>query len=131
VHFDVLTVAINRALADANISDLVGTKIYNHIDKDESPPYLRVQWSSVEQLEDKSNRFSSGELTFDYWTEEDGDKTVLQMLDYLHDEFDNQVLALTQGSTNLLCTCTGYNTFLEGDGLSHHGIITFNLLLED
>jgi hypothetical protein len=122
---------VTRAKADANISGVVGTKVYNNVPKDQAPPYLRIQWSSANDLEDKSSRFTEGELTFDFWTEQDGDKTVLEMMDYIYDEFNDTPLALTAGSTNLLIQSTGYNTFLEGDGLSHHGIMTFNLLIED
>jgi hypothetical protein len=131
VHSEILTVAVNRSKADANISSLVGTKVYNNIPKDESPPYLRIQWSEAESIDDKTSSFTRGTLSFDYWTAEDGDKEVLDMIDYLTDEFDKSPLNLTLGSTNLLMTRTGYNTFLEGDGLSHHGIINFNLLIED
>ncbi len=131
MHYEILTVAGARALADANISGLVGTKVYNNVPKGTAPPYLRVQWSSADDMPDKSERFTEGELTFDYWTGTDGDKEVLQMMDYLHAEFNEVPLVLTLGSTNLLMTSTGYNTFLESDGLSHHGIMTFNLLIED
>jgi len=131
VHYEVLTQAVTRALADVNISGLVGTKVYNNVPLNTAPPYLRVQWSAANDMPDKSDRFTEGELTFDYWTGTDGDKEVLQMMDYIYTEFNSVPLVLTLGSTNLLMTSTGYNTFLESDGLSHHGIHTFNLLIED
>jgi len=132
VHYDVLVKAVTRAKADANISSLVGTKVYNNVPKDTiQPPYLVVRWGDADDMPDKSSRFTEGELTFDYWTGTDGDVEVLKMMDYLHAEFNGTPLVLTLGSTNLLMTSTGYNTFLESDGLSHHGIMTFNLLIED
>jgi hypothetical protein len=133
VHYDILGVAITRAKADANIASIVGTKIYNNVPKNTSPPYLRVQWSEAQDMEDKTanSQFISGTLSFDFWTENFGDKDVLDMMNHLTDEFHLSPLTLTQGSTNLLITREGYNTFLEGDGLSRHGVITFNLLIED
>lgn len=131
VHYDILGVAVARAKADANISSIVGSKVYNYVPKDEEPPYLRVQWGEAEDMEDKNSQFIRGTLTFDFWTEAFGDKQVIDMMNYLTDEFHNSPLALTQGSTNLLITRQSYNTFLEGDGLSRHGVITFNLLIED
>ena len=133
VHSDILSVAVTRCKADANISSLVGNKVFNYVTKDETPPYLRVQWSDSEDMQDKDtgSQFISGTLIFDYWTETRGDKEVLDMINYITDEFHLQPLALTQGSTNLLITRQSYNTFLEGDGLSRHGVITFNLLIED
>lgn len=131
MHSDILKKAVTRALADANIASIVGDKVYTNVPKDTAPPYVRVQWSNVTDISDKTSEFVQGELTFDFWTDEYSDVQVLDMIDYINDEFNNSVLVLTEGSTNLLCTRTGYNTFLEGDGLSHHGIITFNLLIED
>ncbi len=131
MHYEILEEAIARAKADANIASLVSDAVYNNVPKDTPPPYLRVQWSDVEDLPDKTARFSQGVLTFDYWTSSRGDREVHIMMDYLYDEFNNNVLSLSEGSTNLLATSTGYNTFLEGDGLSHHGIMTFNLIIED
>ena len=131
MHSDILTKAVTRALADANISALVGTKVYNHVPKDTAPPYLRIQWGEVQVLPDKSDLFSEGQLTFDYWTDQDGDKEVLDMVDHITAAFHKIPLVLTEGSTNLLMLLDNYNTFLEGDGLSHHGIITFNLLIEE
>lgn len=131
MHSDILTKAVERALADSNISSVVGTKVYNNVPKDTQPPYLRIQWGDVESVPDKSNLFASGTLTFDFWTEEDGDKQVLDMIDYITTAFDRIPLVLTEGSTNLLMLREGYNTFLEGDGVSRHGIITFNLLIEE
>lgn len=131
MHSDILTVAVARAKADANISSIVGTKVYNNVPKDTAPPYLRIQWGNAIDISGKTDEFTQGELIFDFWTESQGDKQVLNMIDYINDEFNRTPLVLTQGSTNLLMTRTGYNTFLEGDGLAHHGIITFNLLIED
>ena len=132
MHSDILTKSIDRAQADANILTLVtAAKIYNHVPKDTSPPYLRITWSEAEDVADKQTEFTSGTLSFDYWTDQDGDLDVLDMMNFITDAFDRTPLVLTEGSTNLLITRTGYNTFLEGDGLSHHGIITFNLLIEE
>lgn len=131
MHSDILTKAVQRALADGNISGLVGTKVYNNVPKDTPAPYLRIQWAEAVDIDDKSDQFTQGTLSFDYWTEQRGDKEVLDMMDYINSAFDRTPLVLTAGSTNLLITRTGYNTFLESDGLSHHGIITFNLLIEE
>lgn len=131
MHSDILSVAIGRAKADPNISGVVGTKVYNHVPDNTAPPYIRVQWGDVSDAGDKDSQFVEGSLTFDYWTEADGDKTVLDMINYITDEFHQVPLVLTQGSTNCVLTRETYNTFLEGDGLSHHGIITFSLYIED
>lgn len=131
MHYEVLGVAISRCLADANITSLVSTKIYNYVPKDTvAPPYLRVQWLDVEDIGDKGEDLVSGTLRFDFWTEEKGDKTCLQMVNYLRDEFHRQPLNLTLGSTNLLLTQKNYTTFLEGDGLSRHAVIDFHLIIE-
>jgi hypothetical protein len=132
VHYDILGVAVTRCKADANISGLVGTAVYNNVPKGTAPPYLRVSWSDANNLPQKdSDIFTEGTLTFDFWTEAGGDKEVLDMMNYLTAEFHQVPLSLTQGSTNLLITRERYNTFLEGDGVSHHGVITFNLLIQD
>ena len=131
-HSDILKVAIARCKADASIAGVVGTKVYSNVPKDSiSPPYLVVSWSDVVGLDDKSDDFVSGTLTIDYWDESQSDKGAIDMMNFLTDEFHKQPLTLTLGSTNLLITRQGYNVFLESDGVSHHGVITFNLLIED
>lgn len=131
LHSEVLTVAINRCLADANISGLVGTKVYNFVDPNTSPPYLRVQLEEMSDMGDKSAQMTEGNLRFDYWTEAEGDKTVLDMINYLTDEFHQNELTLSNGSTNLLMTRDSYNVFLEGDGDTRHGIVNFSIILEN
>ena len=66
MHSDILTKAVARALADANISGVVGAKVYNNVPKDTAPPYLRIQWGEAESIPDKSDLFTSGTLTFDF-----------------------------------------------------------------
>lgn len=131
--YEILTAAVVRALADGPIAAVVGTKVYNNVPKDSvAPPYLMVRFDNSEDLPDKTETFTSGELIFDYWVNADsGDIEVLKMVDYITTAFNNIPLVLSLGSTNLLMTRTRYNVFLESDGLSRHGVINFNLMIED
>lgn len=129
MHSDILKVAIARAKADANISADVGTRIYSHVPQNPTPPYIRVRWGEVEDLGDKTADFITGSLVFDYWTNVQDEGPVIDMMNYLIDEFHKQPLTLTEGSTNLLLTLQSYNSILESD--AHHGVITFTLFIED
>jgi len=133
VHYDIITVAVARCLADANISSLVGTKVYNNVPKGTVRPYLVVTVDDAVNLPDKTSGelFTELELTFDHWDESFGQKNILMMANYLTDEFHLNSLTLTLGSRNLLMMRERYNSFLESDGLAYHGITTFRLLIED
>ena len=131
MHFEILSVAIARAKADANIASIVGSKVFNYVPKDEAPPYLRVQVVEAEEIEEKSDSlFSRVTLRFDFWTESFGDKEVLEMIDYITAEFNKSPLVLTGGPTNINILRSNSVAFLEGDGLSRHGVVDFSLLME-
>lgn len=131
MHSEVLGEAITRAKADANISSLVGTKVFNFVDPNTSPPYLRIQLEDVSDMGQKDGQLVEGNLRFDYWTEYEGDAEVLDMINYITDEFHQSELSLSEGSTNLLMTRESYNVFLEGDGDTRHGIVNFSIILEN
>lgn len=124
-----------RLQADAALVTLVGgdaSNISNHIPQDRSvePGYIRARWGSADEWDTKNSDGLDGRYVFDVWTEKHGDMRVLEIFDRLKTLLHN--LPFTSGSSqSLLLRFENSNTFIEPDGVTHHGVINFRHIYTD
>jgi len=132
-HLEVLQKAIAALKANAGVTALVGTRIYNHIPQNSTQfagtfPYMLVRWDNASQWDTKDSQGFDGEIRVDAWTENQGDKDILQIVDAVNSALHNNELTLTAGE-NLILRYENATYFTEPDGVAHHSVNVFRCVV--
>lgn len=124
-----------RLKGDAALLTLVGNdvrRIGTHLPQDTpvDPGFVRYRLADVSEWDTKTSNGLEGTFVLDVWTEKHGDKRVFEIFDRLYALLHNQ--PFTGGSSqSLLLRFENSNTFIEPDGVTHHGVMNFRHIYTD
>ncbi len=110
------------------IEALKGKNYFNHIPQDQKCPFMRYRWSQAQSWDTKNSQGLNGTLTFDVWSDYRGDKEALEIQDILNDLFHENELKLTIGQ-NLILRRETADAFIEPDGITHHSISQYAMIV--
>ena len=125
---EILSNLITRLRGDAGITALVSTRIYNHVPQDEPFPFVRARWGSESEWDTKDSQGFSGSLIIDIWVEVHGDSSMLFIKDAIYLALHEIPFSPTTGQGVCLRYSNG-DSFVEPDGVSHHGVMNFNYIV--
>lgn len=127
---DILIALATRLQNDAGILAIVGSadSIKNHLPQDRPLPYVRFRTGTGNEWDCKGSTGLDGRIVIDCWSEQHGDLEILQLIDACMTSLDNVPLVLPSGEKMLLLQHLTHSTFVEPDGQTHHGVITFRQL---
>lgn len=123
------TLLTSRLKGDATLIALVpADDIQNHIPQDNQFPYIRYRLETSGEWDTKSTDGYVTSVVLDYWTDEHSDLPIIKMHEAVYDLLQNFNFVLVSGQ-NVLTKFKQFNTFIETDGHSHHGISRFESIL--
>ncbi len=127
---EILTRVKDRLDSSSQLLALFGgkTKWFNHIPQDEQLPCMRFRWSQATAWDTKDSQGWEGVLTLDVWTNYRGDLQALKIQDVLNSLFHERELSMLDGQ-NLLLRHTSADSFTEPDGITHHAVVQYALIV--
>jgi len=123
VFTEVLGEMVNRLLNDPGVSALVGTRVFSLTPQDTALAYIKVK-SRSDESDTKTTDGFRDIITIDMWTDDESLKGVDDIADAVYASMQNK--PYTGLSLKSLCLqYQNYNTFIEPDNISTHGVMTF------
>lgn len=127
-----LQLIISRLTGDATLTALVpAASIRNHLPQDAPLPFIRAVWVPANDWDTKSSDGIEGEYQIHIWVDSHGDKVMLDIADAVYAALHNLPFTSAVSAQSLLLRFTNMASFLEPDGVSHHGAMTFNHIFTD
>ena len=133
-HLEILGLIFDRLKSDTSLVALVGSsdRISNHLPQDTAPnpAYIRARVDETDEWDTKDSDGFEHAYVVDVWTELHGDKRVREIFDRVYQLLHRQPFT---GSTSqsLLLRMQSTNTFIEPDGVTHHGVMNFRHIYTD
>lgn len=133
---DILTKLIERLHSTASLTALVPVgSIRNHLPQanaataNQGLPYVRARLDSLGEWDTKKTTGYDVNAIIDCWVGPPvlGDLEVLKIADAVMDALQNNPLTLAAGQC-VLARHISTNTTVEGDGRTHHAIVSIRLL---
>ena len=119
-----------RLTNDAGVTALVPAgSIGSHLPQDVTYPHILFRFEE-EDLGIKSEGALSCNLVIDVWSDTKGEKEVRLIRDAVYTALQDTPLTIASGDA-IGSTFTNFISFLEPDGVVHHGVLNFNLLYGD
>ena len=114
---------------DTGLTALVpALSIGNHLPQDRPMPYIRYRYDPGSDWSQKDSAGLDGTIIIDLWTDQHGDKHLLQMMTEIHRVLYNLPFAGTT-QQSLLLQFDSSTFFYEPDGVTHHGVMNFRYIL--
>jgi len=121
------TAIYQRLIGDAALTAVVPvSSIGSHLPQDGPFPHIRFRFED-EDLGIKDEGALSCTLIIDIWSDYKGEQQVRQVRDLVYNALQDTPLTIAGGDC-FGTTFQGFVTFLENDGVVHHGVANFNLL---
>lgn len=125
-----------KLVADSAVTALATGGIFDHVPQtdDGKPlkgyPYIVIGDERVLADNTDDSAGSEHDVQIDVWSEYRGHKEVKQILSAIHTALHRQPLTVAD-ATFVNCEYETSDFFPEPDGLTHHGIIQFRVLLDE
>lgn len=121
---------VERLKATAPLTAILTGGIGNHLPQDGPLPYMRVRYSKSKDWSTKTSQGFIATFIMDIWDEQETDKNILDAFDKVNEVLQNQPLATISGQS-LLLRFEDANTFVESDGVTHHGVINYSHVITE
>lgn len=124
--------AVYSALtSDTTLQALLGNppRVYDHVPQDTAFPYVVIGQATTRSFDTKTEDGMEQTLTVHTWSRYRGIKETKQIMGAIVDALDQQSLSLT-GHTLIQLRFEFSDTFLDEDGLTHHGVQRFRAVTE-
>ena len=105
-----------------------GTRWWNNVPQDTKLPILRFRFSQANEFDTKDSDGWQGTLSIDVWTDSRGDLESTKIQDIVDDIFQDGEFALQDGQ-NLFIQHTFFDAFTEPDGITHHAVTQYNVII--
>lgn len=116
---------------DAGLTALVpADNIRNHLGNENTLPWIRFRYDPGAEYDDKGNSGLDGVFVIDCWTDRNSDKPLMLMMDNTYRILHRNPFPGTT-SQSLLLHYVSSTTFIEPDGVTHHGVINFRYVQVD
>ena len=118
--------AVYEAIATDPDVVLTGVPVYNHVPQDHPLPIIAVRWSIGREFNTKDSHGFVGIIIVDMWSNQHGDKEVLDVLGAVDAALHRADLTIAGGPQSVKITNTGGSVNPVSDGSAHHGQLTYD-----
>jgi hypothetical protein len=127
VDFNAPLASIMAALyANAALLALVPeARIRNEIPGDTALPFIRVRWVPGSDFDTKDSQGLDGVFVVDIWTDDGGDKSLLDIMTAVNNVLYNNPFAGMAGAQSLILRHGSTEVFMEPDGVTRHGVMNY------
>lgn len=119
-----------RLGAFAAVTALVGARIYDHAPQDVVFPYIVVGDTTANEFDTDTSSGADHTVTVHAWSRYRGRKEVKQIQRAIYEALHRHDLAVT-GAQTVTCDWQYAENFVDGDGLTRHGVTRFRVLLDE
>ena len=114
---------------DSAVADLVGARIFDEVPQQAVFPYVAI--GEMQGLVFRADQYRGTDevVTLHAWSRSVGSVEVRQILTALREALDGAALSVT-GFRLVSLLVDESRSFLDQDGKTHHGVLTFRALLE-
>lgn len=123
---DLLKALYARLSDDPTVYAFVAERVFNHVPQQAEnlpkKPYIRFFVVSASDWGTKNELGYDVEIQVDVWSDMRGDEEPLDIMDAVISSCHNVPLPLVTGQ-DILLQHAGSNTFIEPDGITHHGVV--------
>lgn len=131
--FFALQDALYEALrVDGAVQALLGNpaRLYDHVPPEATFPFVTLGTMQAEPFDTHQHEGTSTRATLHIWSRTRGNQETKRIMDALSNRLHGGALSIA-GQQLVLCRLQGAATDLDDDGLTHHGLLQFQLITQE